>query len=351
MTEDTTAGLVLVANAVEGSISVFRCADGALTRLSVAEGLTRCATFVVDARRDLVHAAVRGEPAGVVTLHLNRRTGTLTPRGRLDLPGDSPLAYVSLAREGTVLLGASYHGDHAWTAPVGEDGVGAPVSVVDHARSHAILPSPDGRHAYIASLGDDVIAQYAIGEDLRLTPLGPGPVAAPTGSGPRHLLLDADGTAVHVLTEFSGELLSYRRDPRSGLLTGPDTVAVVDPEGSMPRGALGEDPRENDAIWSADLHWGAGQRTLWASDRTRSTLTCVGVREDGTLTPPLTSAPTLPQPRGFDLNADGSRMVVAGEASTEVALYAVEGGELRLLDRAETGEGPNWVRFVEDPDA
>ena len=40
-------------------------------------------------------------------------------------------------------------------------------------------------------------------------------------------------------------------------------------------------------------------------------------------------------------------MVVVGERSGHASLYEMgSAGSLALLDRAETGDGPNWVRFV-----
>ena len=79
--------LVLVANAGEDSISVFRLSDGWLERLGVTAELTGCSTLAVDSRRDLVYAGVKGTGegghAGIVTLQLDRETGALEPRSRL----------------------------------------------------------------------------------------------------------------------------------------------------------------------------------------------------------------------------------------------------------------------------
>ena len=55
---------------------------------------------------------------------------------------------------------------------------------------------------------------------------------------------------------------------------------------------------------------------------------------------------TEPQPRGFALSADGRHLVAAGERSTFVSLYSVDGDDLHLMQRVETGSGANWVRFV-----
>ena len=142
-----TDSLVLVANAADGSISTFRLvADGTgggtrggegdrLERLAVTEGLTGCSTFVVDTERDLVYAGVKGEPAGIVTLALDRSSGTLTERSRLDLPAGG-MNYLALARGGSVLLGASYGGGYGVVCPVASGSVGEPVSY-----THLTLPT------------------------------------------------------------------------------------------------------------------------------------------------------------------------------------------------------------------
>ncbi|MEZ5214197.1 MAG: beta-propeller fold lactonase family protein [Microbacterium sp.] len=216
-----TESLVLVANAGDGSISTFRLAGDRLERLAVTGGLTGCSTFAVDAERDLVYAGVKGEPAGIVTLALDRATGVLTERSRLDLPAGG-MNYLALTHGGSALLGASYGGGYGIVCPVEVSSAGAvgsvgePTARVAYPNLHSVLPSPDGRFAYFVSLGGDFIAQYALSDALALTPLDPPTAAAPTGSGPRHLVIDDDHGAVYVLTEFSAEVLHYRRDSASG---------------------------------------------------------------------------------------------------------------------------------------
>ena len=41
----------------------------------------------------------------------------------------------------------------------------------------------------------------------------------------------------------------------------------------------GADPMEGHLIWGADIHWGAGERYLWCSERTESTLGAVTITE------------------------------------------------------------------------
>ncbi|WP_336631066.1 MULTISPECIES: lactonase family protein [unclassified Microbacterium] len=340
-----SASLVLVANAGDGSISTFRVSDGALERIAVTGGLTGCSTFAVDADRDLVYAAVKGEPAGIVTLSLDRSTGALTPRSRLDLPSGG-MNYLALARGGTVLLGASYGGGYGIVSSVADGSVGTPVARIAYPNLHSVLPSPDGRFAYFVSLGADLVAQYRLDDDLALVPLAQPTVSAPAGSGPRHLLIDDDRAAVYVMTEFSGEVLHYRRDPDEGVLTFEGSASAVDPAAGLGHSEFGADPLAHHYIWGADLHPGADGAVLWASERTESTLAPVRIAADGAPSDADSFTVTEQQPRGFATSPDGRLLVAAGEKSTTVSLYAVDGTALTLLDRAETGRGANWVRFV-----
>ncbi|WP_322409744.1 lactonase family protein [Microbacterium invictum] len=345
----TDSVLVLVANAGDGSISVFRVEGERMTRLAVTEGLTGCSTFAVDAARDLVYAGVKGsrdgEPAGILTLALDRDTGRLERRTRLDLP-DGGMNYLALTRDGSGLLGAAYSGGYGISSRIDDGVVRAPVSRVKFANLHSVLPSSDGRFAYFVSLGDDLVAQYTVDDDLALLPLDPETVAAPEGSGPRHLVLNAAQDAVYVLTEFSGEVLHYARDTSTGTLRLAGRAPAFDSSKDLAHSTFGADPMAGHLIWGADLHFGADERYLWATERTESTLAAVAVSSDGGVTGPTRFFPTEPQPRGFALSADGRLLVAAGERSTTVSLYAVDGDTLSLLQQAETGRGANWVRFA-----
>lgn len=345
----TDSVLVLVANAGDGSISVFRLDGERMTRLAVTEGLPACSTFAVDAARDLVYAGVKGskegEPAGIVTLVLDRQTGRLEPRSRLDLP-DGGMNYLALTRDGSGLLGAAYSGGYGISCRIDDGVVGEPVSRVEFANLHAVLPSADGRFAYFVSLGDDLVAQYALDDDLALVPLDPETVASPAGSGPRHLVVNAAQDAVYVLTEFSGEVLHYARDTVDGTLRLIGAATAFDTTKNLTHSTFGADPMAGHLIWGADLHFGADEAFLWATERTESTLAAVAVGADGGVTAPSRFFVTEPQPRGFALSADGRFLVAAGERSMTVSLYAVDGDALDLLQQVETGRGANWVRFV-----
>lgn len=341
----TDSTLVLVANAGDGSVSTLRLEDGRLERLAVTDGLPGCSTFAVDTARDLVYAGVKGDPAGILTLSLDHESGQLTQLSRLDLP-DGGMNYVALTRDGTGLLAASYSGGYGISCAIADGTVGEPVSRIDFPNLHSVLPSADGRFAYFVSLGADLVAQYTLADDLGLVPLASETVAAPNGSGPRHLVLNDAQDAVYVLTEFSGEVLHFGRDVHTGELALRSSTTAYDTTKNLGHSEFGADPLVNHYVWGADLHFDGRGGRLWCTERTESTLAAVAVGVDGSVSAPDRFIVTETQPRGFAISPDGAYLVAAGERSTTVSLYAVQDSELELLQRTETGRGANWVRFV-----
>lgn len=338
------AALVLVTNPGDSAIAAYRLEGEDLRPLAVSGGLPGTGTFVVDERRDLVYVGVKGDPAGVVTLALDRSSGVLTSLSRTDVEGS--LAYLTLAKGGRLLLGASYGGGYGVVWPVDERGrLGEPVARVEFPYLHAVVTTD--RHAYFVSLGADLVAQYDLASDGTLTALDPPTVAAPAGSGPRHAVLSRDAANLYLLTEFSGEAIRFARNASTGALTREESVPAHDTTRGLRHSMLGADPLQNHYVWGADLHLTPDGRRLLSSERTESTLTVIDVAADGRLLSPLTVSGTERQPRGFALSPDGRLVLAAGEKSSNIAVSRLEeDGSLTLLGRTPTGTGANWVRAV-----
>ncbi|WP_281965105.1 lactonase family protein [Serinicoccus marinus] len=339
--------LVLVANAGDSTVSTFRVdPDGpALQRIAVSEVGQGCGTFAIDAERDLVYAAAKGDPPGIDVFALERSSGRLEHLSRTDV--ESSMTYLALAYGGTLLVGASYGGGSAQVFGVDGDGhVEEPTAAVSWPNAHCVAVAGDGRHVYVVSLGGDVVAQYALSPAGVLSPLAPPTAAAPEGSGPRHLVLDADESHAYVMTEFSGEVLTYARDGSGDLvLTGQ--VPAYPQDRGLSRSELGADPIEGHLIWGADLHLAREGRVLLASERCESTLASLPVADDGSVGEPVSIIDTVTQPRGFTVLAGGELAVVTGEQDTDVALVSVGAdGVLTEIGRYDTGAGANWARSI-----
>lgn len=331
--------LVLVANAGDGTITSLRLnTDGGprletLTTTTVGQG---CGTLAVDAGRGLVYAATK-EPS-IVTLRADRVSGDLTEVARKEI--DDTLAYISLAHDGSVVLGASYDGGCALAWPVRDGALGERAARVEHANSHCILPVGD--HAYVVALGEDAIGQYRLGADATLTPLDPPVADAPQGAGPRHLVVD--GAQAYLVTEYSGEAIRFDV-AEDGTLTRREAVRIDDPQADLGHSRMGADPAAEHLRWGAEI-----QRVgpwLLCSERTASTIAAVRVGADGRLGEVAAITPTQKQPRAFAVTPDGGHIVAVGEKSPQAALSRIEDdGSLTELDTAQVGETARWVAFL-----
>ncbi|WP_158600416.1 lactonase family protein [Tessaracoccus antarcticus] len=337
----TTPSVVLVGNDKGGDISAFRLIDDELRLLASTQVGVGCSTFAVDVDRALVYVGVKDPHPAVVTLQLDRDTGALSELSRRDV--DDPLAYLGLS--GSTLLGASYHGGWGASWPVVDGVLGDVVSRLEFRNLHAAVPGRDGRTAYFASLGEDLIAQYALHPDSSLTELPEATVACPPGSGPRHLVLTDDGRSAYLITEFTGEAIRFDR-AADGSLTRAEAVAAHATDKGLGVSAYGRDPRADHLIWGADLGLADGGRWLVCSERTESTIAAVALDGNGHLTDRVVITGTEEQPRGLAVSPEGTRLVVVGERSGCASLYRLDEGALVHLHRVETGLGPDWVRFI-----
>lgn len=336
-----SADVVLIGNDKSGTISAFRIDDDKFMALEETRVGLGCSTFAVDSLRGVVHVATKEPHPAIVTLRLDAESGALTELSRRAV--DDPLAY--LAVHGDVLLGASYHGGWGASWRVGDNGVGPVVSLLRNRNLHASVFDPKGRNAYFVSLGDDVVAQFAVDSRAQLAELQEALVKCPKGSGPRHLIVRPDGRSAYLLTEFGGEAIRFDRS-EGGALTKAETAPAYNTEAGLKHSEIGRDPRAHHLIWGADLVLADGNRWLLCSERTESTIAAIELAPNGHFTDRIVLSRTEDQPRGMTASPDGSRVIVVGERSDHASLYRLEEGALVQLDRVATGTGPNWVRFV-----
>jgi 6-phosphogluconolactonase len=90
-----------------------------------------------------------------------------------------------------------------------------------------IAVTPDGRHVYGSNRGHDSIAIFAVGDDGQLSALGHQPSG---GQTPRNFALDPTGAWLLAANQTTGNIVVFRRDPETGLLsqTG-DPVEIPSP--------------------------------------------------------------------------------------------------------------------------
>jgi 6-phosphogluconolactonase len=168
-----------------------------------------------------------------------------------------------------------------------------------------------------------------------------------SGTGPRHLVTSPDNRFVYLLNELTATVTTLRLE--NGVLKEMASASALPPGNrlgpGMPRPQPGRDV-SND-IWASDIHVTPDGRFLYAAERTSSTLNALTVdRENGKLAY-AGSTPTEKQPRGFGIDPAGRFLVVSGEKSDTISSYAIApDGALRLVGKAPTGKGSNWVEIA-----
>ena len=290
--------------------------------------------FAIAPDRRFLYAALRSEPFPLVTYAIG-------PDGMLRQMGVTHLAdsmcYLATDATGRFLFGASYGGAKLSINPIGADRIAqAPSQVVSTPpKAHSVLVDPANHHVYSACLGGDaVICQAFDPATGRLAEAIAIAAHTPTGSGPRHMALSADGRMLYVIAEQGGAILAYARDPATGALRERQRISLL-PDGVAP------------PVASADLHLTPDGKFLYGSERVTHTLNGFAVAADGTLTP-VCRVPSEPTPRGFAISANGKYLLCAGLTSGRLATYGIEpSGVLVRLGAVDVGMGANWVEFLE----
>jgi 6-phosphogluconolactonase len=346
------ATFVYVSNAEDGDIGGYRLLDsGALEPLARTRAAATVMPMAVSPDRRFLHAASRARPFTVHTYAMDPGTGALTPHGTAPLADSFP--YITLDRTGRFLLAASYGGHLVSVNAVGTDGrvAGEPLQVIPTGRNaHAIITDRTNRFVYVPHLGTDQIFQFRLDAKTgKLSANTPPTVQIKAGSGPRHIIISADNKFAYLLNELTAVVTTLSLDTKTGLLTEVSSASALPADTKLVPGAPRPSPGRNvdNDIWASDLHLTPNGKFLYAAERTSSSIGAFSVDPaTGKLTY-LSSTPTEKQPRGFRIDPTGKYMVVSGEKSETISVYAIDGsGGLKLLKQYPTGKGSNWVEIV-----
>ena len=168
-----------------------------------------------------------------------------------------------------------------------------------------------GKFVLVSDLGADRVFIYHYDAETRqLTPSSPPFVAAPPGSGPRHLALAPDGRFVYALFEIGSEIATYRWDSKTGILK---PIRIIS---TLPAGSTGE-KSAGEILLSDDGHF------LYVSNRIENSIVAYSVEKTtGDLRQIQRIASGGKQPWSIALDPSGRWMVVANEASDLITIFS-----------------------------
>ncbi len=330
---------VYVSNADSHDISVLRLdrGSGALSLLQTVAVGGVVMPLALSPQQRVLYAALRSEHHTLLAFSIDPASGQLTPLGSATLP--ESMAYISTDQSGRWLFAASYGGHCISVSPLTADGRPGPASQVlaTGQNAHAAIPDAANRHLYVTNLGSDQVMQWRFDAATgQLSPNAMAAMPARTGSGPRHLVLRANGRQAYLLGELDATVELLDVAPEQGTLARRAHWPI------LPPGFAGK-------AWAADLHLRPDGRFLYTSERTSSTLAIWRVEAESGMLTLLGHQATEAQPRGFQIDASGSWLLAAGQLSNAVTAYRIDrdSGLLTPGPRLPLGRGPNWIEMID----
>jgi len=330
-------------------VSVLRMspASGELNKVQDLATTGKAMPMAVSPDRRFLFVALRTDPYSIASFAIDGANGMLTPLGHAPAVESAP--YIATDRTGRFLFGAfnpaarDQRAGLISVSAIGPHGFVQPPHQVIRTppKTHAILPDPSNRFAFVPSCDGDVMVRYAF--DATTGQFDPEPLPAVLvrpKAGPRHFRFHPNNRFMYLLNEYDASLVTFGYDVRNGTLSELQISSAIPP---------GFDPGAT--ARAADLHFTPDGKWLYASVRGSSTLAVFKV--DG-LTGMLTPAghfPTLKEPRGFEIDPFGRYLVAAGRLTHSLVSFRIdaETGGLTRLAEYPTAEGPNWIEIVRLP--
>ena len=331
-----------VSNADSQDVSVLELDRGAgtLKPVETVPLAGMAMPMAVSPDKRVLYVALRSQPFRVVSLAIDPASGKLRKLGEAPL-ADS-MANIDTDATGRWLFAAPYPGHKITVNSIGKDGVvGAVQQLIPTApNAHAIHADAANRHVFATSLGGDNLSAWRFdAETGRLTAHEPALTSiAPEKSGPRHFAWDRAQRHMYVLNELDAAVHVMAYDAARG------TLRSVQRTTALPAGFAGKP-------WAADLHLSPDGRTLYASERTSSTLSSFRIDAATGQLQPLGQVPTEKSPRGFAVDSSGRFLIAAGQESHSLSVHPIDPatGIPGTPTRVPAGKNPNWIEIVDFP--
>ncbi len=192
--------------------------------------------------------------------------------------------------------------------------------------AHSLTFDRGNQRAFVPDLGIDKVMIYNTGPRRRvLTSHEPSHFAARPGSGPRYCELSADGRFCYLINELASSISVLQYDGERGHL------AFLQEISTTPEPFHGSNT-------CADLHILPGGDYLYGSNRGHDSIAIFRVdRGTGLLAPVGFQDSGVKTPRSFAIDPAGRLLIVAGQDTNNLVVFAVDRESGALDEVAEVG--------------
>lgn len=308
---------------------------GELTERSRVDAGGAPGSLALHPSKRYLYAAVRST-GSVATFAVDPKTGGLKKLAETKVVTNP--VYIMADKTGRFLLTAYYGAAKVAIYPIGSNGIvkEQATDTRDTGKNpHSILIDKSNRFVYVPNTGADQILQYRFNAKTgKLSSLKPGVVKTAKGTGPRHFFFHPTRPFAYACNEKASSVTAFAV-AKSGALKAIHTVTTL-PKDFTKRNS------------NADIEITPDGKYLYASNRGHDSLAMYRIDQKTGRISPLGQAPTEKTPREFNIDPTGRFVFSAGQGSGKMIAYRIaKTGRLQPLKTYQVGRGPAWVLFFE----
>jgi 6-phosphogluconolactonase (cycloisomerase 2 family) len=211
------------------------------------------------------------------------------------------------------------------------------ISGHDIPHAHMIEADPSGRFVISTNLGLDQILIWKFDDRTGLlSPNDPAAIALPPGDGPRHFAFHPNGRWFFCLQEEASTIVLFDYDSAKGQLTSRQTIS------SLPPGFAG-------SSFSSEIMVSRDGRFVYAANRLHDGLASFAVGENGTLTFVGEEWTRGDYPRSFNFDPTGNFLYSCNQRADALTTFKVDPktGALTFTGQYTPVGNPSIIVFLD----
>ena len=317
-----------------------------LSLVAIVAPVTSPSFIVLDSTRRFLYSGNESGSGSASAFSVNPQSGALRFLNTVGVGGQP--AHVAVHPGGKHLLTANYTGGTVAVLPIQADGsLGTTPQIISHfgglgpnagrqeaPHPHMVLPDSTGKYVLVNDLGLDATIVYSFDSTAgRLTEANR--IAAPAGSGPRHLAWHPNGRVVYSINELSNAINVYQWDGNGNLTAVQENVSTL-PAGFKGNSGAGEVLVDFAGKYLYGSNRGSDNIVIYSIDPVNFKLTVVGwVHTQGRT------------PRHFNFDPSGNFIQVANQDSANIVTFKVDTGSGMLTPAGlyASSPSPSCIQF------